>query len=170
MKNIYLFSVMLFLFSIVTISCDSGDNNQNNIYKESETVKSLQSEFDKIDIRIVSPSGNSVAHPLPMVIEGVVENYTSLSASTRNETHFYVVQRSQGEVIYHIQPELNIYSDGKFRGEIWLGSESFGNKETFELNLILTTNKIPLQSGDNPISEIPLNQYLTKIVFIRNDK
>ena len=126
-------------------------------------------QLNKVDIKIVSPTSDTISNPLPVLLEGMVENFTSIDTIIRSKTHLYVVQKSQGEIIYHIQPEFILSSDGKFKGQAWLGSKRFGNGEAFEIVFILTTQKIPLQAGDNPVTDVPVSYYSKKFVITRSD-
>ncbi|WP_428561830.1 MAG: hypothetical protein ACP59X_19835 [Solidesulfovibrio sp. DCME] len=93
--------------------------------------------------------------PLPVQLLGRIVNYQEVPEELRNGMHLYILQKSQQDQVYAIQPECSVSSDGTFGASVWLGNDLMGSNQIFELVFVMKRTPYVLQGNINTTRMLP---------------
>jgi len=101
--------------------------------------------------------GQRVSSHHPRTIRGTITNFNELPDDVRNNLNIYLIEQSTRESIWHIEPRGSVDKDGNWRAITWLGNRRQGNRNTFNVCVFASEERLKLNDGDHPVDEKPDN-------------
>lgn len=164
LKSYRISSIAFLMFLILTTGC-SKDKDENEVVKESSSVNDIVLKFTSHN------AGNVVSRPLPLKMTGKIENYSDLDDEVKkNGLNIYLIEQSTKERIWHIEPRGKVDNDGNWKAITWLGNYRQGNRNTFNVCVFASKNRLKLRNGNHPVKVKPDNIGEECIKLVRKDK